>query len=60
MGGRSRSRAVIMGALVGGEPMSCREVMGATGLSKSQVYMANVSVMEAGAGAEDLKFLRKP
>ena len=40
MGRRGGSRATIMAALVDGNPMSCREIIRETGLSRSQVYIA--------------------
>ena len=38
MGAAGRSRAVVLGAMVDGKPMSSREIMGATGLNRNQVY----------------------
>ncbi|HUS78176.1 MAG TPA: hypothetical protein VM050_05895, partial [Patescibacteria group bacterium] len=38
--GSTGSRGLILGALMDGDPMSCRDIMEATGLGRSQVYGA--------------------
>ena len=48
MGRLGRTRAKILGILAGGVPMSCREIMEATGLGRYQAYSALSRAWKAG------------